>query len=424
MRRAFLLWSLVIVLTLALGPLRVLAQEDEGPDPRLGLVPGEILVKFRPGTPGQAIAALHRQHGGQVAETIPGIDVQVVRVPPGQEQARAAAYRRNPTVLFAEVNGLYQAVDFPTVTPTDPLYPQQWQYNNTGQTGGTPDADIDAPEAWAVTPGSVTVAIAILDTGIDQSHEDLQAKIKKNVNFTTSKSVDDKYGHGTHVAGSAAAVTNNATGVAGTCPQCALYNVKVLADNGAGSWDWVAKGIVWAADNGAKVINLSLGGSSASRTVEEAVNYAWNKGVVIVAAAGNAGTNALFYPAAYSNVIAVAATDQNDQKPSWSNYGADWVDIAAPGAAILSTAPDHGNRIWGGGVRYGTLSGTSMASPHVAGVAGLVWASGVCGASPTNTCVRSRLETGADPIAGTGTLWARGRLNAYCSVADCSAGRP
>ncbi len=364
-------------------------------------VPGEVLVRFRPGTPGAEAAAAHRQAGGQPREVIPGIDVHVVKVPPGRERAAVEAYRRSPNVVFAEVNGFYAAVQT-AWTPNDPLFGQQWQYPK-----------IKAPEAWYLVRGSAGVAIAVLDTGIDQSHEDLWAKIQRNVNFTTSRTVDDRYGHGTHVAGSAAASTNNGLGVAGTCPNCVLYNVKVLDDNGRGAWSWIASGIVWAADNGAKVINLSLGGSTGSSAVEAAVNYAWGEGVVLAAAAGNSGTSSPFYPAAYDNVIAVAATDQSDNKASFSNYG-NWVDIAAPGVGILSTAPDHPNKVWGKGVKYGTLSGTSMASPHVAGTAGLVWSAGVCA---DNSCVRGRIEQGADKIPGTGTYWANGRLNAYNAVA-------
>lgn len=372
--------------------------------------PAEILVQFRPGTPANAIAALHRQNGGQALETIPGIGVQVVRVPLGQEAARVAAYTRNPNVVFAELNGFYEAIG----ASNDSLVGKQWQYDNTGQTGGAVDADIDAYEAWDVTGGSSAVAIAVLDTGIDQSHEDLKAKIAKNRNFTTSKTVDDKYGHGTHVAGSAAAVTNNSKGVAGTCRSCVLYNAKVLGDNGSGAWSWIANGIVWSADNGAKVINMSLGGSSGSSTVEAAVNYAWSKGVVVTAATGNSGTSDPSYPAFYEEVVAVAATDHVDQKPSWSNFGS-WVDVAAPGASILSTAPDHSNRIWGRGVKYGTISGTSMAAPHVAGVAGLVWSTPLCAAGD-NVCVRDRIESSSDAVLGTGTLWTWGRVNACSAV--------
>ncbi len=166
-------------------------------------------------------------------------------------------------------------------------------------------------------------------------------------------------------------------------------------------------------DNGARVINMSLGGSSGSKAVEDAVNYAWGKGAVLVAAAGNSGSDTPTYPAAYEKVIAVAATDSTDAKASWSNWGS-WVDLAAPGVEILSTAPDHRTRLWPRPPLYATLSGTSMASPHVAGAAGLVWASGYCSTSADQpACVRSRLEETADPVSGTGVYWQRGRVNAY-----------
>jgi len=400
---------LLVVMLLSVGLSSAAAAPGSG-EPAAELVAGEILVAFQPGTPGQAMAELHRQNGGAVQETIAGIGVQVVRVPAGQEKERAARYQRNPNVLFAEVNGLYHAF----FTPDDTNFGQQWQYNNAN------DADIDAVEAWNVTLGDPGVAIAILDTGIDQSHPDLVGKVTKNVNFSTSRTVDDKYGHGTHVAGSAAAVTSNGIGVAGTCPKCTLYNVKVLNDSGSGSWSGIAKGIRWAADNGAKVISMSLGGSIGSSTLKSAVDYAWGKKVVVVAAAGNDGWSLPSYPAYYANAIAVAATDSSDLKASWSNYGKSWVDVAAPGVSILSTAPDHTNTIWGStGAQYGTISGTSMATPHVAGLAGLVWSSGLC---TTNTCVRAQIEKGADQKTGTGTgtgrgtYWAWGRINAFRSV--------
>ena len=372
---------------------------------------GEILVKFRQGASAASIADAHRRGGGTVERVISGIGVQVVRVPAGAEQARAAAYRANLSVEFAEVNGIWEAF----VLPNDPLFGQQWQYNNTGQAGGTPDADIDASEAWDITTGSSSVGIAILDTGIDASHEDLAAKIVKVVNFTTAPTSDDLYGHGSHVGGSAAAASNNAKGVAGTCQGCVLYNVKVLDNSGSGAWSWIASGITWAADNGARVINMSLGGAIGSSTVESAINYAWGKGVVIVASAGNSNSSSASYPAFYANVIAVASTTSLDVKSSFSNWGS-WVDVAAPGSSILSTAPDHANTIWGTGVKYGTISGTSMASPHVAGVAGLVWSTNLC-AGGDATCVRSRIQNTADAIAGTGTYWTYGRVNANGAVA-------
>ncbi len=399
----------VIVVMLALLGVWVAPARAQVP---ADIVPGEILVGFRPGTPAQSVNAVHQQHGGQVKLVIARLGVHVVRVPPGQELAAIASYRRDPNIRFAEVNAIYRAIG----APNDPKLFDQWQYFNTGQDAGTADADIDAVQAWSITDGSPDVAIAVLDTGIDQSHEDLKGKIVQNVNLTSASSWDDMHGHGTHVAGTAAAVTNNALGVAGTCPRCVLFNVKVADDSGSATADAIARGIIWAMEQGARVVNLSLGGTQPSNTIEAAIEEAWNQGVVVVAAAGNAGVSQPFYPAAYERVIAVAATDRTDTKASFSNYG-EWVDVAAPGVEILSTAPDHVNQIWLFPAKYGTLSGTSMAAPHVAGVAGLVWSSGVCAQAVSQAaCVRERVERTADPIPGTGQYWTAGRINACRAV--------
>jgi thermitase len=197
-----------------------------------------------------------------------------------------------------------------------------------------------------------------------------------------------------------------------------LMGVKVLDYSGSGSLSAVASGIRWSADNGAKVINLSLGTPSRFKTLERAVNYAWTRGAVLACAAGNAGTAAKTYPAAYTNCIAVAATDQNDAKAYFSNYGAGWVDVAAPGVDILSTIQDTWEwcfLCYGYGYLpgYDSRSGTSMATPHVAGLAALVWARGQC---TTNSCVRSKIESTADPISGTGTYWRYGRVNYFNAV--------
>jgi len=179
----------------------------------------------------------------------------------------------------------------------------------------------------------------------------------------------------------------------------------------------VASGIQYAAERGAKVISLSIGADLPSSTLQAAIDSAWGRGAVLTCAAGNNYTATPRYPAAYPNCIAVGATDNRDAKAIFSNYGADWVDLAAPGQYLLSTAPNHRNTVWGTSTvtsPYGWLSGTSTATPLVAGTAGLLWASGQCA---TNSCVRGRLEQHADPVAGTGTstesYWRWGRLNAY-----------
>ena len=354
-----------------------------------------ILVKFKPLTHESMKAFLHQWHGGEVIDAIPGIDVHVVQIPEKKIREKLRAYLREPWIEYAEPDFVAHAF----LEPNDPGFESQWG-----------PIRIHAPEAWDITTASPEVRIAVCDTGIDQNHADLVGKIVANKNFTSSRSIDDKFGHGTHVAGIAAAVSNNGRGVAGVGFSSSLMNVKVLGDNGSGYYSWVAKGITWAADHGAKVINLSLGGPAGSGTLQNAVNYAWSKGCVIVAAAGNDGNGNPSYPAYYDNCIAVAATDPNDSKATFSNHGF-WVDVAAPGVDIYSTLPNHKNQM--GPRNYGTLSGTSMAAPHVAGVAALVWATDF---GTSNNAVRERIETTGDELEGTLSSDGIGRVNAYLAV--------
>jgi len=344
--------------------------------PNLDYAPDHILVKFKASTALASIQSVHAQLGVSVAGEIPEIGVQIVNVPAGAALQTLTAYLNEPSVEYAEPDYLVQVIG----TPSDSGFSQQWGLTK-----------IQAPAAWDVTTGSSSVKIAVLDTGIDQDHEDLAAKIVANQNFSDSTTVDDLYGHGTHVAGIAAAITNNGVGVAGAGYNSSLMNVKVLGDSGSGLYSWVASGIIWAADNGAKVINMSLGGGSPSPTLEDAINYAWSRGVVLVAAAGNNGDSAHRYPAYYTNIISVAATSQNDAKASWSTYGT-WVDVAAPGVSIYSTLPNHPNNL---GLNYGYLDGTSMAAPFVSGLAALVWTTNY---GTSNADVRSKIEGRADPI--------------------------
>ncbi len=438
-RRSVLLLTMVGAMVLAFSGVVLAQQTEDGgaqrpAENRAGpedFAPGEVLVKFEPGASGQAIAEAHRQNGGQVKETIPGIGVQVVGVARAQEKTAVARYQQNPNVRYAELNGVYEAVGS---VPNDPKVGNQWAFNNTGQTVGTADADIDAYEAW--NGGSTTdwkagttgigsaVPIAVLDTGIFGDHEDLSGKVKRSTNFTSSSTEGDVKGHGTHVAGSVAALTDNGIGGGGgTCPGCVLYNVKVLGDDGSGNTSWIANGVTWSSDNGAKVINMSLGGSGYSDTLRDAVLYAWGKGVVVVAAAGNNGSSDKFYPAAYENAIAVGATDSTDQKAGYSNYGF-WVDVAAPGSNILSTVIDNPSTT-DVVEKYARWNGTSMATPHVAGVAGLVWSSdSKSGACADNLCVRTKIESSAQDrtvLSGTGPDWSKARINACGAVCDTTA---
>ena len=307
-----------------------------------------VIVKFKPAVPQVIQNRLNDQLRVRLIESLLTARTFVVAVPAGLEETVANFYQRSRLVDYAEPDGFAQAVEI----PNDPEFANQW-----GQT------KIETPQAWDTTSGGPGVQVAILDTGITDNHTDLTGKVDSWVNFTDAASSYDNNSHGTHVAGIVAAMTNNNLGVAGTGRDSRLQSVKVLNDSGSGYYSWVANGIYWAADNGAEVINMSLGGTSRSTALEQAVNYAWSKGVVLAAAAGNNGSSSRLYPAYYANNIAVAATDQNDRKASWSNYGS-WVDVAAPGVSIVSTTPDE---------NYAYYSGTSMATPHVAGVAALIF---------------------------------------------------
>jgi len=352
-----------------------------------------FLVEFKAGVDARAISA---SYNAVILEKISEIDVHILKVPQGSTVREIVRrFNRHPGVKFAEPDYLRHA----TFIPNDPRGDRQW---------GLPK--IQAPDAWDITKGKKRVTIAILDTGIDKDHEDLARKVWLKLNFTDSSTSDDKFGHGTHCAGIAAAITNNNIGVAGNGFNCSLMNVKVLGDYGFGYDSWIAKGIIWATRLRAKVISMSLGSTAPSTTMENAVNFAWARGVIVVAAAGNGGSSAPHYPAYYENCIAVAATDQNDVKASFSNYGG-WVDVAAPGVRIYSTLPNHPHKL--GLLNYGYLDGTSMATPFVAGLAGLVWSTAY---GTDNASVRNRIESTSDPIPGTGTYWEYGRINDFTAV--------
>jgi len=355
-----------------------------------------LIVQFELGMSGSDMAQVHQQLGGELEASIPELGVQVVSVPHHERFSKSQAYRSHSKVRCVEPDYVAGVVD----VPNDPYFDNDHQWGMF---------KVKAAEAWDITHGSSNICVAILDTGIDSSHPDLGAKVLAKKNFSSSSTAEPVNDHGTHVAGIAAAITDNGVGVAGLGYNSSLMNVKVLDDDGTGYYSWIAQGIVWATDNGADVINLSLGGSSFSSTLEQAVDYAWNHGVVVVAAAGNDGSSGHIYPAYYDNCIAVAATDASDNLASWSNYGS-WVDVAAPGSAY-STKTDG---------QYGYMAGTSMASPHVAGLAGLVFpvASDSNGNGRLNDEVRSRIEDGSDDV---GINVAHGRINAYGAVQGSSS---
>ncbi|MDQ3387488.1 MAG: S8 family peptidase, partial [Actinomycetota bacterium] len=239
--------------------------------------------------------------------------------------------------------------------------------------------------------------IAVLDTGISAGHPDIRGKISAQRDFLEGdQSADDTHGHCTTVAGIAAARTDNGTGIAGACPDCQLLVGKVMDGDGIGYDSDIAQAITWSVDSGADVVNLFLGGTADSTISKQAVDYAADKGVVVVAAMGNQGTNSPEYPAAYPSVVAVASTDRGDERAYNSNFG-EWVDVAAPGVEIASTVP--------GG--YSVWSGTSMAAPHVSAEAALLSASGMNSGSIKSRISKTAQDLGfggRDPYYGAGRI--------------------
>ena len=264
------------------------------------------------------------------------------------------------------------------IKPSDPYVDKQWALDK-----------INVFQLWQMAPVTEAVVVAILDTGIDPDHQDLNGLIMAEANFTDSSSPVDSYGHGTHVAGIIAA-KNNGTGIVGVAPGCRLLNVKVADDMGRCQASALAEGIIWAVNNGASVINISLEIREPSPQLEEAVNYAWSCGSIIIAAAGNNGNQSPVYPAYYNNCVAVAAINQDDNLAPLSNYG-DWVDVAAPGSDIYSTLPDND---------YGYKTGTSFATACVSGIAALLFdvVTDANGDGRLNDEVRTVIETSYQEI--------------------------
>jgi subtilisin family serine protease/subtilase family serine protease len=386
-------------------------------------VAGEILVKFAPGANARAEADAHRQSGGIPVDRIARTGVQRISVPGGDEAAAVARYRRNPNVLYAEPNFIRTMPQLVShgagteVLPGDYRLDEQWSLHNTGQLfqciplifgdwcfyQGTPDADIDAPEAWAISTGS-PVAVAVIDSGVDYRHPDLAGQYLGGYDFFNGDADPmDDHGHGTHVAGTIAAAMNNVTGtppdeegVVGVAPNAAILAYKVCGVDGSCSDFAVQQAIAAAIVDGAKVINMSLGGPDFSQSTYDAVQDAWTAGLVIVGAAGNDGTTNLSYPAAYDNVLSVAAFDEDHRRATFSNYGT-WVDIAAPGNVIMSTYLTSAcatSDVPGDTSCYTWSSGTSMAAPHVSGAAALVWSRPDV---TSNSQVVSVLVNSADP---------------------------
>jgi thermitase len=279
--------------------------------------------------------------------------------PSSDPQQALAVLAADPAVEYAELD----FVGYGAGAPGDVYFSQQWGLHNTGQSGGEPDADIDAPEAWDVTTGVTSTVLAVIDTGADLDHPDLAGKIVPGYDFANDDATpQDDHGHGTHVAGVAAAATDNAIGVAGVCPDCRIMPLKGLNSENWGYYSWWVSAIEYAVDHGADVINMSMGGVDSSQTLHDAVLYAYSADVPIVAAMMNDGDSTSYYPAVYTETIAVGATNRLDHRWASSNFG-DHIDLVAPGAAIWSALWDDTYACW---------DGTSMAVPHVTGVLGLI----------------------------------------------------
>jgi subtilisin family serine protease len=373
---------------------------------------------------------------------VPALDrIYLLELVEGQDLAAAlAACRQDPAVEYAELNYLLHE----HAEPNDTYFSIQWPLENTGQMypesgeynhpPGKYDADIDMPTAWDIFTGSANVVVAVIDTGVDYNHRDINDNMWINqteLNGITGLDddlngyIDDIYGydfynrdgdpmddrgHGTHCAGIIAAETNNLQDIAGVCWQAKIMAVKFLGSGGYGSTSNAVKSFYYAVANGADITTNSWGGGPYSETLKEAIEYAVSQGVIVVAAAGNDNTNVPEYPADYESVIAVAATDSNDDKAPFSSFGS-WVDLAAPGVDVLSLRSSLAGSYFGTPYDDYTviLSGTSMACPHVAGACALL-----IGANPTLTRdeVYDLLMTTGDPIA-PGICLSDSRLNVH-----------
>jgi subtilisin family serine protease/fibronectin type 3 domain-containing protein/methionine-rich copper-binding protein CopC len=364
---------------------------------------------------------------------VPGL--QRIRLTGGQSvEAALAALRNDPHVLYAEPDYRVRIAGL----PTDPRFPEQWDFNNAGQSGGTIDADIDAPDAWDVTSGSGRTVVAVIDTGVDYRHPDLAANIWINTDEVPGNSIDDDHNgyvddvhgydfynddpnplddhnHGTHVAGTIGAIGNNGVGIAGVNWDVQIMALKFLGSDGSGTTSDAIEAVRYAVANGAQISNNSWGGDPFSQSLFDAIREARDAGHIFVAAAGNGDFLGFgldndvepFYPASYNldNIVTVAATDHNDQLAVFSNYGDNSVDLAAPGVSILSTERNS---------TYGFNSGTSMAAPHVAGALSLLW-----DYEPALTYreVINRVLGSAEPLESlAGKVATGGRLNVASSL--------
>lgn len=357
----------------------------------VGTLPDELLIGIE--TDGERGAnAEVKAMGGAAIERIHGTTVQRVQVPAALLDAAEQSLLRMPGVQFVERHTVYA----PSFVPNDTSYSSSGQWHLRR---------IQAPQAWDITRGSSTLVIAILDTGVDGTHPDLAAKMVPGYNFySNNTNTADVHGHGTKVAGVAAATGDNLLGVVGVAMQSRIMPVRVSDPGGYAYASTIANGITWATDRGAKVINISFGGIAGSNTVRSAAQYAYNRGTIVVAGAGNCGCTESIGQTPY--ILSVSGTTSSDVLASFSSRG-NYVDLAAPAAGILTTTR-------GGG--YGLVSGTSFSGPIVAGVIALMKS-----ANPalTTSQLSALIRANADDLgaAGWDPLYGDGRVNAYRAVA-------
>lgn len=455
------------VVTAAIAFFFVAGVAHAGPANRSSSAPAfvqdEVLVKFVPGTPAAEMAQTHGRVGGRVINTLARIGVQQVKLTGIGVEAAIAAYKQNPNVLYAEPNYLRimdlpdeGAETWPYGGGTLDFMTELWGLNNTGQgvyydeysgyrgvLTGAVDADIDFAEAWdwemmQANPTSDMVKIAVLDSGVDCSHEDLAAKclLGEQRNFADNSLGDADYiGHGTHVAGTAAASTDNGLGIASPGWNAKIVPVKVCYEEldplfyvytGYCADADIAEGLIYAGDQRYDVANMSFAGPTLSETVRQAIEYAWSNNVVLVAGAGNSYTTDPMYPAAALEVIGVGATDRFDNLAYFSSFGQN-VSLLAPGNNIFST---YSAEACGQINCYTWLSGTSMATPHVAGAAALVVGRMITNGEPDppNQEVRDILENSADATGALGQnflAWStEGRLNLYQALLAADGQQP
>ena len=334
--------------------------------------PGRVLVRFKQQVGRHLIATTLDNINAVQTGTVYGSDVIILKVVEGEEQKIIANLSEHPDVLYAEPDFRYAI----TSVPDDPFYGAQWAHTK-----------LHSNQAWDITTGGTSIKIAIIDTGIDATHPDLTSKLLPGQSFLKGQQDSnpvDLHGHGTHIAGIAAAATDNTAGVAGMSWGARIIPVRVLDNEGEGWTTDIAAGINWARNQGADIINLSLGGEAESMTMRTAVQDAYNAGVLVVASMGNDYLSTPYYPAAYDNVLAVTATTMDNDWAFYANYGTH-TDIAAPGGymttvhdsnGILSTMPTYPvflTTVEHYSTYYDTMFGTSQATPFISGLAALIW---------------------------------------------------